>query len=110
MTKKRRTSRASKGGVGSKRKAPDQTVVTIRTLIRGRQVEEKGSRHAPVARLAEEWTYILRSRTRWCDDRGNHGGKRRGATHDGRDLKPEVRHVEGWILFPSDRTPSDYST
>jgi hypothetical protein len=52
----------------TKRTPEDQTVITIRTLIRGRLVEQKVSRQAPVARLAEEWTYILRSRTRWADD------------------------------------------
>jgi hypothetical protein len=53
----------------SRRAVPDDTVVTIRTQLRGGLIEQRVSRRAPIARLAEEWTYILRSRTRWADDR-----------------------------------------
>ena len=64
----KRQSRRPTGSAKSKRKAEDQTVITIRTLIRGRLLEEKVFRSAPLTRLAEEWTYVLRSRTRWADD------------------------------------------
>lgn len=51
-----------------RRAAPDQTVITIRTQLRRGLIEARVSRHPRVERLAEEWTYILRSRTRWADD------------------------------------------
>ena len=67
MAKKRTSTRTARKAP-SKRKAEDQPVITIRTLVRGRLIEQHVSRHAPVVRLAEEWTYILRARTRWADD------------------------------------------
>ena len=67
---KKRASRAKKGSPKSKRQTAEQPVITIRARIGSRLVEEQVSRHAPLVRLAEEWTYILRSRTRWADDPG----------------------------------------
>jgi hypothetical protein len=52
----------------SRQAAADQPVVTIRTQIHHRLIEARVLRRARVERLAEEWTYILRSRTRWADD------------------------------------------
>jgi hypothetical protein len=82
MAKKRRTPAKSTRKAASKRKAADQTVITIRTLIRGRLVEQKVSQQAPLARLAEEWTYILRARTRWADDADLRLSVRDRALHD----------------------------
>lgn len=45
-----------------------QPVVTIRTLLNDGRIEASVSRDAPLKRLAEEWTYLLRVRTRWADD------------------------------------------
>ena len=70
MARKQRTPRKSTrtSKTTSKRKPDDQTVITIRTLIHDSLVEQKVSRQAPIVRLAEEWTYFLRSRMRWADD------------------------------------------
>jgi hypothetical protein len=68
MARKRQTASKGTRKAASKRASEDQPVITIRTLIRGQLVEQKVSRQAPVARLADEWTYILRARTRWADD------------------------------------------
>ena len=43
-------------------------VVRIRMQTGQRVFMEEVRREAPIERLAEEWTYILRSRTRWVDD------------------------------------------
>ena len=67
MAKKQKTPRRRAKPV-ARRKPEIHTVVTIRTSIGNRLVEQKVSRSAPLQRLAEEWTYILRSRTRWADD------------------------------------------
>lgn len=69
MAKKERT-RPKAARKAAATRAADGTVVTIRTLSRGRLVEQKISQQAPLARLAEEWTYILRARNRWADDAG----------------------------------------
>ncbi len=42
-------------------------VVTIRAFAGGALVESLVSRAAPLVRLSEEWTYVLRSRARWLD-------------------------------------------
>lgn len=68
MAKKRRRASASPRRSPARRRAQDDTVITIRTRIGQRLFEERVSRSAPLARLAEEWTYVLRSRTRWADD------------------------------------------
>lgn len=47
---------------------PAGAVVTVRTLLRQQVVEAHVPRQAALVRLAEEWTYILRSRARWVDD------------------------------------------
>lgn len=45
-----------------------ETVVTIRALVDGkRPFEAPIERGAPLERLAEEWSYVLRSRPRWAD-------------------------------------------
>ena len=67
---KRQQRRRKSTAAASKRKADPQAVITIRTLIRDRVIEQTVSQTAPFQRLAEEWTYILRSRTRWADDPG----------------------------------------
>jgi hypothetical protein len=51
-----------------RRKPADDTVITIRAMTSAGLVEAKVLRQAAIERLAEEWTYILRSRTRWADD------------------------------------------
>lgn len=64
---RRRATRARRGA-----KAPparEGAVITLRTQIDGAPVEISVAKDAPVERLAEEWTYILRSRARWTDDR-----------------------------------------
>jgi hypothetical protein len=43
-------------------------VVTIRARARGALVERTVSAKQALLRLAEEWTYVLRSRARWLDD------------------------------------------
>jgi hypothetical protein len=42
-------------------------VVTVRTLIAGRQIEGRVPPSAPIEELAGEWAYLLRSRARWVD-------------------------------------------
>ena len=49
-------------------KTSDRTVITIRAFCRGRLVEIAVSDKADLPQLAEEWTYVLRSRTRWNGD------------------------------------------
>ena len=67
MAKKQNTPRR-RAKPAARRKPEITTVVTIRTSIGNRLVEQTVSLSAPLQRLAEEWTYILRSRTRWADD------------------------------------------
>ena len=67
MAKQRRRLRGAKGAEGG-RTAAERTVVTIRTLIDSRLVEATVPRQPQLQRIAEEWTYLLRSRTRWADD------------------------------------------
>ncbi len=54
-----------------RRTAAAQNVVTIRAYSGGTLVERAVARTAPIARLAEEWTYLLRSRARWLDDQAS---------------------------------------
>jgi hypothetical protein len=54
--------------MATKRRSEHPTVITIRALYRKRLIEQPISQDAPLLRLAEEWTYILRSRARWADD------------------------------------------
>ncbi len=49
-----------------KRESPN-AFVTIRTLIDGRLIEGHLAGDAPIVRLTEEWSYLLRSRARWVD-------------------------------------------
>jgi hypothetical protein len=74
--------RATRPGSRRRRTAADQPVVTIRTQVRQRLIEARVLRHARVERLAEEWTYILRSRTRWADDQGLRQAARERALDD----------------------------
>jgi hypothetical protein len=66
--------RRQRGGPPSARgmrKSPQprpDALVTIRTLTDEGLIEQPVRRRAEIERLAEEWTYILRSRTRWLDD------------------------------------------
>ena len=48
------------------RTAPN-AVVTIRTLIGRSLIEGHLAANAPIVRLNEEWSYLLRSRARWVD-------------------------------------------
>ncbi len=50
------------------RRVTPPAVVTIRAFAGGVLVERSVPRDAPIVRLAEEWTYTLRSRARWLDD------------------------------------------
>ncbi len=50
-----------------RRAALADPVVRIRIRAGRRLLTETVRRDAPLARLAEEWTYILRSRTRWAN-------------------------------------------
>lgn len=59
MVKRRTTQKARAKGAA--------TVVTIRVGLRPDQ-EARVLATAPIQRMAEEWTYLLRSRTRWADD------------------------------------------
>ena len=62
------TRRAARAPRSRTRNVGASAIVTIRTMV-GREIAE--AKVAPaegVVRLAEEWTYILRSRTRWADD------------------------------------------
>lgn len=66
----RRARSAKRSKSRGSRAAVDQAVITIRTLTRRGLIDVHVPRHVRVERLAEEWTYILRSRTRWADDQG----------------------------------------
>ena len=67
----RRRSRVTpRSRAGVRQASVDQTVITIRTEGARGLIETKVSRQARLERLAEEWTYILRSRARWADDGG----------------------------------------
>ena len=52
----------------ARRRAAPAVVVTIRAFAGGALVERPVLRAAPIVRLAEEWTYTLRSRARWLDN------------------------------------------
>src|SRR5947207_14823431 len=54
----------------ARRRAPAAVpaVVTVRAAVADGIVSTSISRKAGIVRLAEEWTYILRSRARWLDD------------------------------------------
>src|SRR5689334_7024571 len=67
--RKRRGKAAASRGATTRRPTRKQpAVVTIRALISGELLEAIVSRQAPFRRLSEEWTYVLRARTRWADD------------------------------------------
>jgi hypothetical protein len=70
MAKRRRSRPATRSAAPrARRAAVDQTVITIRTEdAHGGLLETTVSRRARLERLAEEWTYILRSRSRWADN------------------------------------------
>lgn len=68
MAKKQQRRRKATRAATAKRKAVVQAVITIRAMVGGRLVTQNVLQTAPLQRLAEEWTYILRSRTRWSDD------------------------------------------
>ena len=51
---------------GAKRESPN-AFVTIRTLIGRQLIEGHLAAGAPIVRLNEEWSYLLRSRARWVD-------------------------------------------
>lgn len=86
-----------------------QSVVTIRALLAGRLAEVTVSRDAPFRRLSEEWTYLLRSRSRWADDqdlraeireRALEGLERAGVSRDFMQQLASAAHIEvelhGW--------------
>jgi hypothetical protein len=60
------TSTAKRAG-STRRAKTSGTVVTIRTLIANRLIEDRLSPSAPIVQLAQEWSYLLRSRARWVD-------------------------------------------
>ena len=68
----KKTSKNAKAPKPARARKLDGTVITIRAMVGepGRQTLLKVSlKNRPqLARIAEEWTYILRSRTRWADD------------------------------------------
>jgi hypothetical protein len=52
----------------ARKPAASPPVVTLRFRSGGRLRSQRVTRDARIVRLAEEWTYRLRSRTRWADD------------------------------------------
>ena len=93
----------------TRRRAPAaaQKVVTVRA--RGHDVDV--SRNAPVLRVAEEWTYVLRSRARWLDnqelrdtvrDRAVDALKSLGLSDNDLQEFAKARHVEVELYVPSD--------
>jgi hypothetical protein len=66
----RRALRAARGGSGTAARTSSAApaVVRIRMRAGGDVFVEQVRRDAPIERIAAEWTYILRSRTRWVDD------------------------------------------
>jgi hypothetical protein len=61
---------ATRKRAGSKRKraTAGAAIVTLRTMIDGKVREQPIAASAPIQRIAEEWTYILRARARWSSD------------------------------------------
>jgi hypothetical protein len=59
--------RPARRKTASKKGANDSIVVTIRTKIGKKIVESSILSSAPIIRLAEEWSYLLRSRARWVE-------------------------------------------
>jgi hypothetical protein len=64
-------------------------IVTLRTMIDGRIREQVIAASAPIRRVAEEWTYVLRSRARWAGDSDLRLEMRERAVNDLRRLGVE---------------------
>src|SRR5262245_19366922 len=60
--------RATRPGERRTRAAADRPVVTIRTEAGQGLLEAEVRRDPRIERIAEEWMYILRSRSRWAAD------------------------------------------
>jgi hypothetical protein len=78
-------------------------VITLRSVLGGRLVEESILQSAPIERLADEWAYLLRSRARWVDQPSVRNSLRDRATADLEQLglsrsfirkMARVQHVE----------------
>jgi hypothetical protein len=89
----RRRTRAAKGA----------SIITLRTMIGGAIREQPISASAPIRRVAEEWTYVLRSRSRWSSDddirlevrkRAVHDLKRLGVAEDYLRALASTQHIE----------------
>jgi hypothetical protein len=69
-----RGKRVTKGDAAPKARArrptPAATVITIRACDSGKLREEQVTRAAGLERLAREWRYVLRARSRWADNPG----------------------------------------
>jgi hypothetical protein len=59
---------ATPASLPAKRNGSDQPVITIHAGNRTEMFTQKVTRAAPLARLAQEWSYILRARSRWAGD------------------------------------------
>jgi hypothetical protein len=65
---RQRRRRSAARGAQKRAQPPPDALVTIRALTAAGLIEQPVRRQAGIIRLAEEWTYILRSRARWLDD------------------------------------------
>jgi hypothetical protein len=111
-TRKRTKTRTPRAG--ATRAAPN-AIVTIRTLIGRRLIEGHLAPGAPIVRLTEEWSYLLRSRARWRDHDGVRQSLRTRALDDLEQLgftRPFVRqlatvhHIEVELHPPKDKDAS----
>jgi hypothetical protein len=110
-TRKRRKPSAR---AGTTRRSPN-AIVTVRTLIGRRLLEGHLAATAPLVRLNEEWSYLLRSRARWRDHGDVRKSLRERALADLELLgftRPFVRrlatvhHIEVELHPPKDRDAS----
>ena len=111
-TRKRTKTRTPRAG--AKRESPN-AVVTLRTLIGRRVIEGHLAAGAPIVRLNEEWSYLLRSRARWRDHDDVRKSLRTRAIDDLEQLgftRPFVRqlatvhHIEVELHPPKDKDAS----
>ena len=109
----RRRKKAS-SRAGATLKSPN-AVVTLRTLIGRRLIEGHLADGAPIVRLNEAWSYLLRSRARWRDHDDVRKSLRARAIDDLEQLgftRPFVRqlatvhHIEVELHPPKDRDAS----
>jgi hypothetical protein len=107
--RKKNTARAS-----AIRESPN-ALVTIRTLIGRRLIEGHLAAAAPIVRLDEEWSYLLRSRARWVDHDDVRKSLRERALTDLEQLGftrafvrrlATVHHIEVELHPPKDRDAS----